>query len=69
MTTYVVRKHWCDPESETLAAESCAGLAYQQAMALLMEANRDYEAFDLVEIDTETGEAECIDCVSWEPRG
>lgn len=66
-TIFVVRKHWYDPESETLVRETSYGSAYQDAMWLLMSSGRAYEAFDLVEIDKETGEASCVDVVSWEP--
>jgi hypothetical protein len=66
---FIVRKHATDPKSETIATANAYNRAYDQAMTFLMDSNRDYEAFDMVEVDDDGEILKIWDIVAWEPEG
>lgn len=68
-TTFVVRRKSYDAKSETIARAENYNRAYDEAMAFLMENGRDYECFDVIEVDAKGEIVRDWDCVSWEPRG
>jgi hypothetical protein len=66
---FIVRKHARDSKSETIAQNTTYNQTWDEALTFLQENGRDYEAFDMVEVDRKGRVIELVDTVSWESRG
>jgi hypothetical protein len=68
-TTFVVRQDRNDPKSETIARGANYNGTYDAAMTVLMDDDRDYVLFYILEIDSRGRVTKDWGTVSWEPQG
>jgi hypothetical protein len=73
-TLFVVRRHGPDPKSETITRADTYKGAMDQALTFMQENDRDYECFDVVEVEVQMGREVRVlgtdwGTCSWEPRG